>query len=218
MKAPRRLPLVSALCAVATLSTAALAARPILPPQSDPVPSNPTNPINPSPNAPGLPHDLPSRPAEGFKSGPTAMPSRATEKVVADVSIATSESQHISSIAAQRANRGQVRALADQVRTTTRALEHELDQLALSKNVTVPTGRTSAQMADDDEEWKGKDSEDFDKDYLRRTVKLHKEAIDALEDYADDRDSDAEVAAFAQRQLPALRENLRQAQELEDQL
>lgn len=215
MNSHRRYPLLSAVCASATLSIAAFAA---LPKQSDPIPSDPLNPIRPTPNAPGLPNDLPSRPAEGFKSGPTTMPSRATEKVVADVSIASSETLHISEIAAQRAVNEQVRTLASRVQSSAQAIEHELDQIALTKNVMIPTGRTSADMADDDEKWKSKDADDFDEDYVKRTVKLHRDAIDALEDYVDDRNADADMAAFAQKHLPMLRENLRQAQQLEDQL
>jgi putative membrane protein len=217
MNPHRRTPLLDAIGAYAMLSVAALAALPSSLPQSDPIPSNPTNPLNPSPNE--LPNRLPTRPAEGFKdTGPTTMPSRATERVVGDVSIATSEANHISDIASQRAAHEEVRQFAQQVYRTTQALEQELDQLALSKNVAIPTGRTSADMADDEEKWRRKDGEDFDEDYVQRSIKLHKDAIEALEDYAKDDDADGEVAAFAEKHLPVLRDHLRQAEALKRQV
>lgn len=180
--------------------------------QSDPVPSNPpgTHPALPRP-------PLPSRPSEDFKTVTNSTPNRATERVLAKVSMASSEALRLSQIATERASNAQVRSFADQVTSSSQALEQEIDQIAISRNVTVPTGKEANDMAVEDD-WRKKDARDFDEDYIRRTVKLHQDAIDALEDYAQERDADPEVAAIAQKHLPSLREHLRQAQSLRRQV
>jgi len=184
--------------------------------QSDPLPGAP--PPNTQPAPPEAPAP-PSRPAEDFPSTTaTVMPSRATERVLGEISMLSGEAVRLSQIASQRASETQVRTFADQVGSSCRALEQEIDQMALNKNVNVPTGKNANEAFEEEDRWQRKNARDFDADYVKRAVKIHRDSIDALQDYVDDKDADAEVAAIALKHLPALRENLRQAESLRDHL
>lgn len=175
-----------------------------LPPEPLPQPpySQPTMPDAPRP----------TRPAEGFPSvtDPVQL-SRASERVIARGSILSGEAVRVSEVASRRANSSSVRSFADQVESTCSSLEQEINQIAANKNVTVPTGGSS----DENERWQRKNAENFDADYLKRTVKICQDAIDLFEDYVKDSDTDPEIAAVAQKHLPGLREHLRQAESLQ---
>jgi putative membrane protein len=182
--------------------------------QSDPMPGPPQppgqSPVNPS---------LPSRPAEDFSS-PTApaRPSRASERVLVKVAMLSAEGVRVSQVASQRANRAHVRSFADQVTSATRSLEQEIDQLAINNNILIPTGRDAEALASEEERWQRKDADDFDEDFVKRAVKIHRDTIEAFEDYVEDRNTDPAIAAVAQRYLPTLREHLRQAENLNSNL
>ena len=191
-------------------ATAQLApSNPANPPnQAPPYPANPINPINPTPTDPVMPP-----PSDEIKV--TASPANAnrhTENLLSKVSMLTSEESRLSQVATQRAANSQVRTLAEQVMGSSQAIEQELGRLAQSRNVTTPTGKDANDLADAEQKLQKKEGKDLDEDYVKRTVKIHKDAIDELEDYCKANDADAEVVAFAQKHLPALRENLRQAE------
>jgi predicted outer membrane protein len=185
--------------------------------QSDPVPATPP-PVTP-PDV--IPPTQPVPPPDGFNGfgpGATTVPSRETEQFISKISVLHSEEVRLSEIAAQRAAHENVRSFAAQARTSAAAMEQELDHIARGKNVALPTGKSSGDLADEGDKWQKKDGKDFDEDYVQRIIKLKKDAVDTLEDYSKDDDSDPELAAFAQKHLPAARESLQLARNLEKQV
>ncbi len=182
-----------------------------------------TNP--PPPNDPALPND-PARPARDpalpstdlQTTAPVNKATRHNEKFISKISMLSGEQARISQIASQRAADAQVKSFAEQISTHCKGLEQEIDQLALSKSVIVPTGRSSSYDANDEQKWQNKDAKDFDGDYMKRVIKNHKDSIDTLEDYSKDNDSDPELVAFAQKHLPTLRSQLTQAESLKTQV
>ncbi len=174
----------------------------------------PANPIPPSLNEPVTP---PPATMQDLTSSASLVPSRDSEKFITKVSMLTSEQLRLSQIAAQRATNTQVRSFAQQVETSTHDLQQEIDRIAQTKNVIVPTGKTAQDAADDERKWQNKDGKDFDEDYVERIIKIHQDAVDTLAGYSGDKDADPEIAALAGKHLPTMREHLRQAQSLKDQ-
>lgn len=146
------------------------------------------------------------------------LPGRDTENVINKISLLTSEQLRISQIAATRAVNRQVRTFAEELQNTSQDLQQEIDRMAQSKSILVPTGKSSSEMAEDERNWQNKEAKELDQDYIERITKLHKDAIETLEEYARDKDMDPEVVTFAHRHLPALREHLRQAESLKRQV
>jgi predicted outer membrane protein len=199
------------LSGLAALSAAAQAYPPPPTPPGTPLPPNlvdPTQPITPPP--PTVTDEVITR--------SNGLPARSTEEVISKISQLTSEQLRISQIAAARAANAQVRTFAEELQSASQDLQQEIDRLAQSKSILVPTGRSSSEMADEEREWQGKDTRELDNDYVERVTKIHKDAIDALEDYADDRDMDPEIVTFANKHLPAMREHLRRAESLRRQV
>lgn len=194
-----------AACAAALLSFAALAATA----QVYQDRTSRSNDLPPTqPKDPALADDYQARDA-------TPIPNRKSEKFINKVSMLTTEEARLSVIAAQRAADEQVRTFAEQLRLSNQAREQELAQIAQSRSVALPTGKDANDLANENEEWNKKDAKDFDEDYVHRVIRIQKNAIDTLEDYAKADDSDPELSAFAQKHLPGLRETLRQAEGLE---
>lgn len=204
---PHRSPFLAVVSAATLLSLVSLSA-------AVPSESLPGTPPHSNPSTPDAP--IPSRPAEEFKS-PNTPPSRATERVLSNVSIWSSEAVRLSDIASDRAASSEVRSFADQVASACRALSQEVNQNANNKNVIVPTGRDANETAEESERWNKKDAGEFDNDYIKRTVRIHRDTITAFEDYIGNKDADPEISAVAQKHLPSLRENLRQAESLHAQ-
>ncbi|MDB6113419.1 MAG: hypothetical protein JWM88_1537 [Verrucomicrobia bacterium] len=213
-----RLPaLVAGLAALS--ATAQLAPSPSNPNPGNPsspgpaYPANPINPINPTPTEPVLPP-----PSDEIKvAGAPANANRHTENLISKLSMLTSEETRLSQVATQRAAHSQVRTLAEQVMGSSQAIEQEIGRLAQTRNVTTPTGKDANDLADAEQKLQKKEGKSLDEDYVKRTVKIHQDAIDELEGYCRNNDADAEVVAFAQKHLPALRENLRQAESVRAQ-
>lgn len=180
--------------------------------------------VQPNPN-PSLDPEAPARPSTPGQPNPgseyrtgVGMPDRKIERFVSKLSTLQSEEAQLSAIAAQRATNEQVRAFADQIRTASNARDQELAQLAQARNILLPTGKDSGDIADETEKWQKKDAEDFDEDYVKRIIRVQKNAVDTLEDYAKDNDSDPELVAFAQKHVQGLQEAVRQAESLEKQV
>lgn len=189
-------------CATAIVSLTVLSALA----QADQYPTTPPSPILPSLPAEPLPN--------GIQNTDATVPDRKAERFITKVSLLQSEEARLSVIAAQRARHEQVRNFAQQIRTANQAREQELAQLAQQRSVNLPTGRDAQDAAEDNEKWQKKDAKDFDEDYVQRIIKIQKNSVDTLEDCAKAHNSDPELAAFAQKHLPELRENLRQAESM----
>jgi putative membrane protein len=177
--------------------------------QADPYPTIPSSAATPSP-APILP-ETPANTDPG-------MPDRKAERFISKVSMLQSEESRLSVIAGQRATHEEVRSFAEQLRNSNQARDQELAQLAQRRSVMLPTGKDASDAAEDNQRWQSKDAQDFDEDYVQRIIRIQKNAVDTLEDYANAHDSDPELAAFAQKHLPTVRENLRQAEAIEKQV
>jgi predicted outer membrane protein len=178
-------------------------------------------PIVPPSNPPAIPEPItppPDNITNDVTTQPNGLPGRSTEQVITKISQLTSEQLRISQIAAARAASTQIRTFAEQVQATTQDLQQEIDRMAQSKSILPPTGRSSAEAAAEEREWQGKDARDLDNDYVDRVLKIQRDAIDTLEDYADDKDMDPEVVTFANKHLPAMREQLRQAESLKQRM
>ncbi|HWA25841.1 MAG TPA: DUF4142 domain-containing protein [Lacunisphaera sp.] len=158
-------------------------------------------------------------PPEGFNAAdPTPIPSRQVERFISKISILQTEEAQLSAIASQRASSEQIRSFASQVRSSSQTRDQELAQLAQARRVLLPTGKASNDLAQESETWQKKDAKDFDEDYVKRIIRVQKNAINTLDDYAREADADPELAAFAQKHLTALRESVRQAEALEKQV
>lgn len=101
----------------------------------------------------------------------------------------------------------QVKAFAQTMITDHTAVAGELSTLAASKNVQLPPPDTS--VGDD---W-AKKTGDIDKKYVKEMVSDHEEAVKLFE--KGTKSTDADVAAFAQKNLPTLQHHLMMAQDLE---
>lgn len=79
----------------------------------------------------------------------------------------------------------------------------ELQSLAASKGVVLPTrDEKDAKLA---QKWSEK-TKDVDEDYFEEMVSDHKDAVDLFEKAA--KSDDPDIAAFAQKMLPTLRQHL----------
>lgn len=204
----------SPLRAVCATILVGLAALPSIAQSNPALTTPPATPAQPLPADPVLP-----APSENNQiPNVVQVPNRETERFISRISMLHSEEARLSTIASQRASNMQVRTFAGLIQTAVQDREQELDKLALARNVTIPTGRDANDLADENEKWQKKDGKDFDEDYVNQIIKIQKNSIESLEDYSKDNDSDPELVAFAQKHLPVLKENLRQAQSLDKQV
>ena len=96
------------------------------------------------------------------------------------------------------------------------AANEELKATAQSKNIALPDrpDNDKQKMIDDLREKKGRD---FDKDYIDMMVKDHKEDIELFEKEAE-KGNDADLKAWANSKLPTLREHLRMAESIQQDI
>lgn len=92
----------------------------------------------------------------------------------------------------------------------------DLKSAAQAKGITLPDMPDNDQqkMIDD---LRGKKGHDFDKDYIDMMVKDHKDDIDLFEKEAE-KGNDADLKAWASAMLPTLREHLRIAEGIQNDL
>ena len=82
----------------------------------------------------------------------------------------------------------------------------ELQQLATSKGITLPSGLTNEQTRDLDN-LNEKTGMDYDKEYLDQMKKGHNDVIDKLQ-ATSDKAEDADIKAMADKSLPEVRAHL----------
>ncbi len=117
-------------------------------------------------------------------------------------------------LAEKRATSPDVKEFASaMVQDHTRA-GNKLKELAKKENVDVDDNKDSR---DDYDRLSKKSGADFDKDYIDLMVKDHKEAVDALQDQANNADH-ADVKTWAAETLPRVKHHLEIAQQLQDRL
>jgi putative membrane protein len=112
----------------------------------------------------------------------------------------------LAQLAEQKGTSPSVKALAQRIRKDHMQAEQELKSLAQSKTVALPTpGEHKAEIA------KFEKDANFDQTYASMMVADHKKAIALFERASNSKDAD--VKAFADKTLPALREHLKLAED-----
>ena len=92
---------------------------------------------------------------------------------------------------------------------------NKLAEVAQRENVEME--RKSDDARDDVEKLSKLSGRDFDKEYIDLMVKDHKDAVDSLQDQAQNADN-ASVKTWAAESLPRVKHHLEQAQQLQSQL
>ncbi len=111
-------------------------------------------------------------------------------------------------LAMNRATHQEIKDLAKTVSEHHLKANNELNTLAQSKNITMPTSSSIK-----DAEYKNlneKSGNDFDKAFYDKIVAMHKETIDRFEKASQDA-KDADLRNYAASQLPTLRAHLDRA-------
>lgn len=119
-----------------------------------------------------------------------------------------------SKLALQKAQRSDVKSFAEKMVADHTKTDEELKQLAASKKVSLPDGPSMKQKAELKMISAGDDAK-FDERYAKSFgVKAHEDTIKLFEEAAKGA-SDAQVKAFAQKTLPALKHHLEMARALD---
>jgi len=120
------------------------------------------------------------------------------------------EEIELGKLAQTKGSMAEVKAMGKMMVTEhTKALA-ELQALAASKQISLPTSLTENNR-DAYKDLNEKKAKDFDKDYCDMMVKGHKDAIDKFEDAATSA-NDADVKAWAAGMVPGLKAHLQQAE------
>lgn len=88
---------------------------------------------------------------------------------------------------------------------------NEINTLAQSKSVSLPTSETE-DSRDAHKDLNDQNGNDFEKDYCKRMVDRHEDAIDLYENAVEDSE-DPQVRAYASEKLPTLRTHLKHAED-----
>ena len=119
-------------------------------------------------------------------------------------------------LALQKAQSEQVKQFAQQMVTDHTAAGAELQTLAASKNVTLPSAITAKQQAEMDK-LGARSGADFDREFMKMMVRDHDKMAKLLSREGD-RNSDAEVKQFVAKTYPVVQSHLTTARTLSDGL
>jgi putative membrane protein len=114
----------------------------------------------------------------------------------------------ISRVAAERSSNPRVREFAEQMIKDHSQLNDELATLAANRGITLPAKDNVA------DKWMKQNAKDFDRDYLKRMVADHEDAVKLFQKQATEGEN-AELVAFARKHLEAIQHHLEQAKDLE---
>jgi putative membrane protein len=123
----------------------------------------------------------------------------------------------IGTLALTKATSPEVKKFAQMMVDDHTKANNELKALAGNKGIALPdviSEKCQKKYYDVDQKTKG---EEFDKEYIDRMVKDHKDDIDKFEKEAD-KGNDPELKAWASGKLAALRHHLEEAERINDQL
>ena len=120
----------------------------------------------------------------------------------------------LANLALEKSNNEEVKSFAQKVVTDHTAVNEELKTLAASKNVTLPTDVNAKQKASMDK-LSNMSGMDFDRAFIKQMVKDHEAAVKLFQKQADS-GTDADVKAFAAKNLPTLQEHLAMARTMND--
>lgn len=118
----------------------------------------------------------------------------------------------ISQIAATKAQNAEVRQFAQRMVNDHTKANNELKQLAQKEGLTLPT-EIDAEHRQIRERLSQLSGAEFDREFMNRQVEHHQRDVNLFQNQADNGD-DAEVKAFAAKNLPTLRQHLEMAQSI----
>jgi putative membrane protein len=119
-------------------------------------------------------------------------------------------------LAEQRGRMAEVRNFGRMMVEHHSSINKELESLALSKGVTVPTV-ISADKQKKVEKLSGKEAKDFDKDYIDGMIDDHEKDISLFEDKASDDKADPDLRKWVTETLPTLRNHLSEIKKIDAQ-
>jgi putative membrane protein len=108
-------------------------------------------------------------------------------------------------LASQKAQNPEVKKFAQMMVTDHTKANAELKTLAARKNVTLPTGLDSSHQSVM-ERLNGLTGAEFDRAYVEAMVEDHEDTVELFEANADD--ADADIKAFAAKNLPVVKGHL----------
>lgn len=150
-----------------------------------------------------MPAEAPATPALG------TMIKRADRAFLESAAQAGALELQISQVAVERTTRAPVRTFAQTLISHQTTAQSELASLAVARGITLPD-RSNKILSN----WMNKEAKDFDDDYLDEMEDSHQKAIDLCEDAVQSEDAD--ISAFARRQLPLLEDHLTEIKHLRE--
>jgi putative membrane protein len=120
-------------------------------------------------------------------------------------------------LAAERASSPEVKEFGQMMVEDHTKAGNELKELASRANVDLESGDAREDANDAVEKLSDLKGPEFDREYIDLMVKDHQDALDALQDQAQNADH-AGVKQWASATLPRIKSHLEHAQKLQDQL
>jgi putative membrane protein len=120
----------------------------------------------------------------------------------------------LSQLAEQKASNDQVKEFAQKMTEDHAKANDDLKQIASTKGVQVPATLDHGEQREMQKLQKLSGA-DFDREYMKRMVKDHKDTLGAFEKESKS-GKDAEVKSFATETLPTLRDHMQMAQAIND--
>lgn len=117
-------------------------------------------------------------------------------------------------LAQERAQMQEVKDYAQMIVTDHQNATQQLQQLAQQKNITLPDSMSQDHM-DQMQNLRDATGQEFDQQYMDLMVSSHENAVSMFED-ASNNIQDQEVQSFASSTLPALRQHLDRAREIQN--
>lgn len=117
------------------------------------------------------------------------------------------EEVEISRVAAERATNPDVKQFAQMMVDDHSRANDEIIAFAQARSVELSDKKSEA------EKWSKKDAKDFDRDYVKKMVSDHKDAVDLFRNEAKD-GTDPELLEFARKTLPKLEQHYEKANDL----
>jgi len=193
------------------VSTAAipLAQTPGQTPSQSPGQPSGQNPGQPSAQTPRSSSPAPAPSAQSTKTANGAKGSAAAAAFLKDAADGGMAEVQLAEIAASKAQRDDVKALAKMIKEDHEQANQELKSLASSKQVTLPSAISATKKATV-AKFENLSGAAFDRAYIADMVKDHRTDIAKFKKHTSD--ADADVAAFVTKTLPALEKHLAAAE------
>lgn len=141
--------------------------------------------------------------------------SHADKKFIENAAEANAHELALSQLAADKATNPDVRAFAQKMVTDHQQLASDLADLAVRKGVKIDEEVRDGQEKDV-KSFTNKSGNEFDREYAKKMVKGHKDALELFQKAATDC-KDPEVVALASKYLPIITEHNEHARMLGDQ-